>query len=133
MSKAKLIGGVVVVLVILAVLWQMGLLSSVTGGDMYKAVFLSNGQVYFGKIQSEQGQYVKLREVFYLQVQQPVQPSSGDQPVQNIALIKLGDELHGPTDEMRLNRDHVLFIENMKDDAQIVQKITEFKESQASQ
>lgn len=122
-----------VVLVILAVLWQMGLLSSVTGGDMYKAVFLSNGQVYFGKIQSEQGQYVKLREVFYLQVQQPVQPSSGDQPVQNIALIKLGDELHGPTDEMRLNRDHVLFIENMKDDAQIVQKITEFKESQASQ
>lgn len=96
-------------------------------GSQYQAVFLSNGQVYFGKLYREKSSYVILREVYYLQVMQQLQPGQTDATA-NINLVKLGAELHGPTDEMRINRDHILFVENLKDDSQVVQGIKRFKE-----
>src|SRR4051812_40306484 len=40
----------------------------------YQAVFLTNGQVYFGKISEVHGDYVGLSDIYYLQVvQQPIQ------------------------------------------------------------
>lgn len=85
----------------------------------YQAVFLNNGQVYFGKLSNENGQYPKLRDVFYVQVTQP----------QNINLVKLGSELHGPTDEMKISRTQILFIENLRADSQVVQSILQYKKS----
>jgi hypothetical protein len=58
---------------------------------------------------------------------QQLQPGT-ETPTANINLVKLGAELHGPTDEMRINRDHILFIEDLKDDSQVVQGIKRFKE-----
>lgn len=38
-------------------------------------------------------------------------------------LVKLGDELHGPKDEMRINRDQVLLWENLKGDSKVTDAI----------
>lgn len=97
---------------------------------IYQAVFLTNGQVYFGKISNENSKYPVLREVFYLQVTQTVQPAEpGQTPPSNINLVKLGGELHGPTDEMRINRDQILFIEDLKSDSRVVQAIQQFQQT----
>lgn len=103
------------------------------GNNNWQAVFLTNGQVYFGKVVKENSKSVILRDIYYLQVTQPLQ-TSGDQqqaPVQNeLSLVKLGNELHGPKDEMRINGAHVLFVEDLKADSRVVEAITNYKNSQ---
>jgi hypothetical protein len=132
-TKFKKVGtAIIIAIVILGVLWFLWWLLEPMGflprlGSKYQAVFLSNGQVYFGKLYRERSQYPILREVYYLQVMQQLQPGT-ENPTANINLVKLGAELHGPTDEMRINRDHILFIEDLKDDSQVVQGIKRFKE-----
>ena len=101
----------------------------------YQAVFVSNGQVYFGKITKETRQYAELSEIYYLQLQKPLQtqepPVEGAAAAQSkLTLIKLGNELHGPVDTMKINRDHILFIEDLKSDGKVVQAIEEYKKSQ---
>ena len=97
-------------------------------GKEYQAVFLTNGQVYFGKVSRVDGSYVKLTDIYYLQVQQQVQPkdsSSSQQP--QVSLAKLGGELHGPEDVMYISRQQVLFWENLKDDGKVTKAIKDYK------
>jgi hypothetical protein len=107
----------------------------------YQAVFLTNGQVYFGKL-TRSGSWMVLRDIYYLQVTQPLQPApaspGSEQPAlpgdtrtaqPNIQLVKLGSELHGPQDEMYIPKDKILFWENLKDDSQVVKSINKYKES----
>lgn len=96
-----------------------------------QAVFLTNGQVYFGKIKAINKQFVDLRGIYYLNVNQQVQPdqknSAGQQQTQSsVSLVKLGCELHGPLDQMIINRDQVTFWENLKDDGQVAKAVAEW-------
>jgi hypothetical protein len=94
----------------------------------FQAVFLTNGQVYFGKVSKIDNSYVKLSNIYYLQVQQQVQPddkSKTDQQ-QQVSLAKLGGELHGPEDVMYISRQQVLFWENLKDDGKVAKAIKDY-------
>lgn len=92
--------------------------------DRQQAVFLTNGQVYFGKINAINSKYVDLRGIYYLNVNQQVQPNQDtNQSQSSISLVKLGCELHGPVDQMLINRDQVTFWENLKDDGQVAKAI----------
>lgn len=86
----------------------------------WQAVFLTNGQVYFGKISEENEKEIILRNIYYLRTTENFQ--QGEEPTE-FSLIKLGEELHGPTDEMRINRNHVLFLESLRNDSRVVQAI----------
>ena len=103
----------------------------------WQAVFLTNGQVYFGKLAKSSGQFVTLRTIYYLQL--PTSPTPGTEALvtpntqSQISLVKFGNELHGPTDEMRINRDHILFIEEMKSDAKVVRAIEEYQNNGSNQ
>lgn len=103
--------------------------SKVADPNAYQAVFLSNGQVYFGKIASSPwSKYVRLKEIYYLQLKQGLQSqdlnsiASGD-----MTLIKLGNELHAPSDKMEINREHILFIEDLKADSKVVKAIQDYR------
>jgi len=89
----------------------------------WQAVFLTNGQVYFGRL----GLHLTadtLTDIYYLQAPQQLQPPAGQNAAApNFNLVKLGDELHGPDDQMVFGRDKVLFWENLKDDSRVVQAI----------
>jgi len=100
-------------------------------GGQYQAVFLTNGQVYFGKVSDVNNGYVKLSDIYYLQVQQSVQPTDNKSSNNNnsqVSLAKLGSELHGPEDTMYISRQQVLFWENLKNDGKVVQAINSYKQ-----
>lgn len=136
-----------IILVILAtvgvgfVFWQKGSQSPMTAisgsgksnidPTKIQAVFLTNGQIYFGKVVDEQAQFVDIKDVHYLILHRPLQSQtdSGDadqssKPEYNI--LKLGGEIHGPT-SMTINRDHILFIENLSDDSKVVAAMRNMK------
>jgi hypothetical protein len=106
--------------------------SSYIDDNKYQAVFLNGGQVYFGKIKSMNGQFLTLNSIYYLRVNDQAAADQNQQAdtdaagSQDISLAKLGCELHGPEDEMVINREQVTFWENLKDDGQVVKAITEF-------
>lgn len=107
----------------------------------YYAVFLTNGQVYFGHLTKVQSGYLAMSDIYYLQVKQALQQPAGenqegeetkaetkDQTQQpELSLVKLGEELHGPEDLMVINDDQVLFFEPLKDDGQVVKAIKEYQ------
>lgn len=102
----------------------------------YQAVFLTNGQVYFGKLSGMTASYATLKDIYYLQVSAP--PASADgsqlnqqqaQQQQQLSLVKLGQELHGPVDEMKINRDQVLFYEDIKEDGRVMKAIREYQKN----
>lgn len=98
----------------------------------YQAVFLTNGQVYFGKVKALNSQFMDLQDIFYLNNQQS-QPSNSTSSTTastatptKFSLVKLGCELHGPSDEMVINNSQVSFWENLKDSGQVVTAINKW-------
>jgi len=99
--------------------------------ERYQAVFLDSqdGQVYFGKMGVFNKDMYVLTDIYYVRVENPIQPQGTEAQQPNISLAKLGNELHGPQDVMYISRDRVLYWENLKDDGQVVTAINNFKES----
>ncbi len=124
---------VVALALVVGALYFLGSKNSIASkiqSDKYQAVFLNSadGQVYFGKLKVLNDRYYELTDIYYVRVEQ-VQPDKNNasaQPQQNISLAKLGNEIHGPQDVMYINRDSVMFWENLKDDGQVVKAITEY-------
>lgn len=95
----------------------------------FQAVFLTNNMVYFGKLTDVNSEYVKMTNIFYLQVQgqqngQTQKTDSTTQP--QLSLTKLGGELHGPEDAMYINKKEILFWENLKPDGKVTQAINDY-------
>lgn len=93
--------------------------NSYVDNERLQAVFLNGGQVYFGKVTDLNDKYLRMEDIFYLRVNQTVQPNQqgNQQAAQNdIQLVKLGCELHRPQNEMLINRSQVVFWENLKDE-----------------
>jgi len=116
-----------------------GLVSSTHGlvKAEWQAVFLTNGQVYFGQVTRIDDDFLVLKDIYYLQVvtlknsNAIAQPSDvQNQPEQQLTLIKLGNEIHGPADEMTINRDHVVLLEDLKNDSRVVTAITDYQKKQ---
>jgi hypothetical protein len=94
-----------------------------------QAVFLNGGQVYFGKIEDLSNRYMRVSNIYYLRVNQTVQPNqqgNNQAAANDISLVKLGCELHGPQDEMLINREQVVFWENLKGDGQVAKAVDEY-------
>lgn len=138
----KLLPLIVAVVVVLVIgggyLFLKGRGGSEIASGEYHAVFLTNDQVYFGKIVESTSQEVVLKDVYYLLLSQPeqVQPQTpeatpGAQAQPRYILMHLGDrETHGPMDEMRVNRAHILFIEPMREDSKVIRGISDYKQAQ---
>lgn len=94
-----------------------------------QAVFLNGGQVYFGHIGSLNEKYMSVTDIYYLRVNQQVQPNQTSNASNDISLVKLGCELHGPQDSMVINREQVVFWENLKDDGQVAKAVVEYKKA----
>lgn len=110
--------------VVAGVVWQQrdALVGSFARGlppeidrSAYQAVFLSGGQVFFGRLSGRGDEVYVLSDVYYLS-----DPREGNPRGQ---LVKRGSELHGPRDPMIIPADQVLLIENLRDDSEVVQAI----------
>ncbi|PJA92680.1 MAG: hypothetical protein CO133_01875 [Candidatus Komeilibacteria bacterium CG_4_9_14_3_um_filter_37_5] len=147
-SKSLMNKIIIVVIVVIVILGGLYFVNKYTAlnifGDKsdkvvatdWEAVFLSNGQVYFGKVVSEGSKEVVLKDIYYLQVvQRPLQTTETgntqvaqdqQQTQQELSLVKLGNELHGPVDEMTINAAHILFTEKLKSDSKVIDAISRY-------
>lgn len=108
--------GAVVVLVVIVVLAIAAARSLSSGSSLpsdvntntYQAVFLSNSQIFFGKLTAAGGNYYELRHVFFLQSTPATKGQPGSQ-----RLIPLTKEIHNPEDLMVISRSQVVYIENL--------------------
>ncbi len=87
----------------------------------YQAVLLTNGSVYYGKMEGLGKPYPVLRDVFYIQtaVDQATKQSTS-------VLIRRGKEWHGP-DYMVLNASHILLVEPVTQGSRVAQLIAAAK------
>lgn len=95
--------------------------------EAWQAVFLTNGQAYFGHVARVTPNWLVLRDVHYIQT--APSGAAGQQAPASMALVKLGSEIHGPTNEMRINREHVLLTEVLRNDSAVVQTIDAAREA----
>lgn len=94
----------------------------------YRAVFLDNGEVYFGQLQKSYGNYLRLNNVYYFKVGQVV-----DENIQpDVQLMKLGNEIHQPKNYLDINREHILFIQELASDSKILPLMKNFDQIKAS-
>lgn len=118
------IGLIVLVLIARTQLFRAGISTLFAPGaaeiidrNAYQAVFLTNGSSYFGKLQQQGDEWFVLSDVFYLSVPEQGAPQ----------LIKRGSEAQGPREPMLIAGTQILFIENLRDDSEIVTAIRRFK------
>jgi len=104
-------------------------------GSKYQAVFFTNGQVYFGRLKPFNDESMKLTDIYYLQTKTATDTDSANPQKtavnqNDVQIIKLGNEIHGPEDEMIISKYQMLFYENLKPDSKVAESIATFKKSQ---
>jgi hypothetical protein len=97
--------------------------------DGVHAVFLANGQVYFGDVRREDRETLTLTGVYYLKLAKPVLSQEDLQDDADASLVKLGNELHGPEDRMDISRAQILFVEKLKTDSRVAKAIASYASS----
>lgn len=85
----------------------------------YHAVFLDNGQVFFGRLKAPSSDFIELTDVFYVRGE-----TNKDTKEVRSVLIKRGQEWHGP-DMMFVNSKHVTLIEPVSTGSKVGELIKE--------
>lgn len=126
-----IVGIVIIIVVIASAFWffNRSTTASSIESDKYQAVFFTNGQVYFGKLQTLNNDYMKLTDIFYLQAKTDTTnpQKTTEQTETGVELIKLGNEIHGPEDSMIISKSQILFFENLKNDSKVSSTIIEYQ------
>ncbi|HPR09590.1 hypothetical protein KDA06_02735 [Candidatus Saccharibacteria bacterium] len=102
--------------------------SSNVNTSKYQAVFLNNGQVYFGKAKEVNGRFITLDDVYYLTQNTGSTANGQTTTTGDYTLVKLGcQQIHYPEDRMVISRDQVTFWENLNADGKVAKSIADFK------
>jgi hypothetical protein len=127
-KTAKIILGILILIILGAGTFVVkNSLSPKLDTTSYYAVFLNNGQVYFGNIEERTEKEFVLTNVYYLQLENNTQNLQAQASSSNFTLVKLGNEIHGPTNEMYINNQNILFYEKLRSDSKVVQSIAGLK------
>jgi len=87
------------------------------GRAQYQAVFLANGQTYFGRYYDRFGAYAKIEDVYYLQQSSTADPTG----TSDTRIVRRGQELHAPAPRMLIPKSQILFVEDLTDASPIAQ------------
>lgn len=82
------------------------------GRQQYQAVFLANGQTFFGRYYDRLGPYAKVVAPHYIQ-----EADGGSR------IVRRGSELHGPDSEMLVPKSAILFVEDLAPGSPVAQFI----------
>lgn len=98
--------------------------------DKYQAVFLSNGNTFFGKLETVGSSQLKLSEVFYPESSATAgEDDQLENPDENTTrLIPFREHMYGPEDEMMFDRSQLVFFMNLKSDGQVSNLIKEYQD-----
>jgi hypothetical protein len=90
--------------------------------DGYWAVYLDSGQIFYGRKDKQNQNYVTMNNVFYYQ------PGVRSVKAENIRIIKVGTEIHQPQDYIYINKQHIERQEQLSDDSKVVEAIKKYNE-----
>lgn len=93
--------------------------------DGIYAVFLTNGQSYFGRISDESKDRVVLEQVFYPKVKRDAVTDPSEET--DAQLVKFGTEIYAPEDRMEILIDNILFITKLQDNGKLAEAIKGYK------
>jgi small nuclear ribonucleoprotein (snRNP)-like protein len=114
----------VLVVAVVALLVRGSSHKSLKFDTSYQAVLLSNGNVYFGRLEGYGDQFPMLTDVFY------IQSSLNPDTKQTVnVLVKRGKELHSP-DRMYLNPSQIILVEPVGPNSKVMQLILEQRKQQ---
>ena len=123
-NKRKLVGLFLAALMVLGAMMlfqgcdkQGGTKENLTFTTEYQAVLLTNGQIFFGKMEKAGSAYPVLKNVYY--VRQQMNPETKEM---KSTLIKRSMEVHAP-DVMYINASSIAFIEPISPDSKLAQMI----------
>jgi hypothetical protein len=115
-KKVLLVLVLVVVAIIVAGLW-LGLKflgpKDPAGPSEYSAVYLTTGDIYFGKL--DMFPWPRMKNVWYLQ------RGVNQQNQQQLGLAQLKSAFWGPVDEIYLNPKEIVFWTSLRNDSQVAQ------------
>jgi len=133
-AKVFVIATVIFVGLVLAVR-QPGWLSSLFKGwtfgspkvqpldsSVFWAVYLDSGQVFYGKKDKSDKNYVVMTNVFYYHPAIKLTASG------NVRIVKVGTEIHQPQDYVYVNKVHIDRQEQLSNDSKVVKAIEGYKE-----
>lgn len=89
--------------------WDFGLPAPLAA--RYQAVFLANGQTYFGRSSDRIGPYIEVKNAFY--IQQTKSETDPDAPPEQ-RIIRRGTEPHQPLPRVLIPKTSVLFVEDLQ-------------------
>ena len=89
----------------------------------YQAVLLGDGQVFYGKVDRIERDFLVLSEAYYFQKNPAAQEGQA-------LLVKRGREPHGP-DASYINSKYIVMVEPVKPDSQIANAIREIQKKMA--
>ncbi len=108
---------------VFVVMFLYHLLFAGFSSKQYYGVFLDSGDVYFALIDSDKGDYMELTDIYYLQNSSNPETAGGE-----FSLARLGGEVHGPENLMYLNKDHILNVQPLSSDSEVLRAIVEYKQ-----
>jgi len=116
-----MLGAVLIAAAILLASWLSRPSSAVSFNQPYQAVLLSNGQVYYGRLEGYGTRQPVLREVYYIQTQTNAQTHE-----QSNILLKRGNEWHSP-DRMYINPNQIILVEPVGANSKVADLIKQLK------
>lgn len=126
-KKRWLIPLVVLVLVIAGIAtWRMVHAPTAPRADRYQAVFLDNGQTFFGKLKNTEGAYLKLEKAYTTQKQDLPEDATDEQKQavsNNVSLVEVSKVVYGPENTMMIRAEQVLFWQDLKTDSKVSKAI----------
>lgn len=117
---------VIAILIGTAVLRGNQVVNKLPDKDKYQAVFLTNGQTFFGKLTGLGSAYVTIEDAYRLQAAQST-PSPGATPGPQFSLLDTEKSIEGPEDSIQVASDQIIFWENLKGDSKVVEAINQAK------
>ncbi len=136
-GKGRAVKVVLIILVFMVIvafigisLWQDGTFRNISQSirfkSSYQAIFLSNGQLYFGKITEITNEYIMMDSPHFLQLAQEPGEQVEPEVQPEMKLISIKDEFHKPKDFVMIEKSSVIFIEELRDVSQIADAIENF-------
>jgi hypothetical protein len=107
-SKKSWVPWAILAVIIFLVLTGIYWLSSKTADPVYSAVYLDNGQVYFGELSQE-----------ILTNPYSIAENASGTP----ELVSISNSLIGPTNQIKLNESHVLYTETLASTSPVLKVI----------
>ncbi len=110
--------------------WQNGMIRNTVQllkyKDSYQAVFLTNGQAYFGNITEITNEYIILEEPYSIKLQQKQTDGEEETAQSEVKLLSIEDEFYKPVGYMLIKKSQINFIEELQDSSQIIEIIENY-------